>query len=74
MVSWDIQLGVSFHKVTWSFDHAVLQGHVEYISFCITTTTTPMATKGGKLVTYHKKLQSIKSHNPLNMWSCKAPR
>ena len=38
------------------FDQVVFQGHVKHISCCITTTTRPMATKLGKLVTYYKKL------------------
>ena len=46
-----------------------LQGHVICFSCCITATTRRMATKLGKVVTYNKKLQLIKSHNPLNTWS-----
>ena len=49
----------------------VMQGHVNYFSCCITTTTRPMATKLGKVVTYYKKLDPIKSHSPLNTWSLK---
>ena len=64
-----MQCGVSFYKVTRSSDHVVLQGHVNYFSCCITNTTRPMATKLGKVVTYYKTLQLIKSHNPLNTWS-----
>ena len=48
-----------------------LQGHIKYFGCCITTTTRPMATKLGKVVTYYKKLQPIKSDNPLNTWSRK---
>ena len=29
-----------------------------------------MATKFGKVSTYYKEIQTIKSHNPLNTWSC----
>ena len=47
----DIQWGVSFHKVTRSFDGVVLQGYMNYFTCCVTTTTRPMATKLGKLVT-----------------------
>ena len=65
----DAQLGVLFHKVTRSFDHMVLQGHIKYFSCCIITNTRPMATKLGKEVTYYKKFQDIMSHNPLNTWS-----
>ena len=42
----------------------MLQGHVRYFSGCITTTTRPTATKLDKVVTYYKKPQPIKSHNP----------
>ena len=59
---------VAFHKVTRSFDHLVLQGHVNYFSWCITTTTRPMVTKLAKEVIYYATLQLIKSHNPLNTW------
>ena len=45
------------------------QAIVNYFSCCITTTTRPMATKRGKVVTYYKKLQPVKSHNLLNTWS-----
>ena len=51
----------------------LLQGHVNYFSCCITTTTRPMATKLGN-VTYYKKAQLIKSQNPLNTWSGKVTR
>ena len=34
------------------------------------TTTIPMATKLGRRITYLDRLLSIKSHNPLSMWSC----
>ena len=68
-----VEWGVPFNKVTKSFDHVVLQGHIKCFSCCITTTTTttprPMVTKLGKVVTYYKKLQPIKSHKPLNAWS-----
>ena len=56
----------SLRKVTRLFHHVVLQGHVKHFSCCITTTTRPMATKLGKVVTCYKKLQSIKLHKPLN--------
>ena len=35
----------SFHEITRSSDHLVLQGHVKYHSFYITTNTSPMDTK-----------------------------
>ena len=56
-------------KSTRSFDHVALQGHVNYFSCCITTTTRPMDTEFVKVVTYYKKIQPIKSRNPLNTWS-----
>ena len=62
---WDIQWGVSFHKVTRSFDHVVLQDHVKYFNCCISTTIRLMTTKLGKVVTYYKKLLPIKSQNTL---------
>ena len=55
-----MQWEVTFDKVTGYFDHVVLQGQVKYFSCCITTTKRPMAIKLGKVVTYDKKLQSIK--------------
>ena len=61
--------GVSFHKVTRSFDNVVLWGRINYFSCCITTTTRPMSTKIGKLVACYKKIQPIKSHSSLNMYS-----
>ena len=62
----DMQWSIPFHKVTKSFDHMVLQGHVKHFSFCMTTTTK----QNGKMVIHYKKPQPIKSHNPLNTWSC----
>ena len=57
----------SFIKSPDPLNHMVLQGHLKYFSCCITTAATrPMTTKLGKVVTYYKKHQSIKSHNPLN--------
>ena len=58
-----------FLKVTISFDCMVLQCHVNYFSCCITTTTRPITTKLGRMLTYYKKLQSIKSHSLLKTWS-----
>ena len=42
---------------------------LKYYSSSIDTTATPRATKLGKVVTYYKKLQPIKSHNLMNTWS-----
>ena len=30
----------------------------------------PMATQLGRVVTYHKGLPPMKSHDPFTMWSC----
>ena len=68
LAGWDIQWGVSFHKVTRSFDHVALNGHVNYFSCCITTTTRPMDTKRSKVGIFYKKLRPIKLHNTLNTW------
>ena len=46
--------------ITWS------SKVTNYFTCCITTTTRPMATNLGKVVTYSNKIQPIKSHNPLN--------
>ena len=42
--------------MTRSFDQVVLQGRVNYFSCCITTTSRPMATTLGKVVTNFKPL------------------
>ena len=41
------------------------------ICWWLSTTTMPMATKLGRVVTYHEVLPPIKSCNPLTAWSCK---
>ena len=63
-----LQQGGSFHKITRSFDHVVLQGHVKYQICYISTTATPMTTKLGKVLTWYEKLSSITFCNPLNTW------
>ena len=45
---------------------AISFGRVWYTMRTFTTTARPMATKCGNLVTYYKKMQPIKYHNPLN--------
>ena len=45
----DIQYGASTYKVTWSFNHEVLWGH-------ISTCTTPMVTKHGKALSFVRSL------------------
>lgn len=67
----DIQLGSSFHNVKRSYDHEILQGQVKNRICYISTTKRPMAIKLKKMVTYHKKLLSMKSQNPLKTWSHK---
>ena len=64
-----IQWEVTFHKVKRTFDHVVLKGPLKNWICYISTTTRPMTTKLGKVVTYYEKLPLIKPYNPLNMWS-----
>ena len=71
LAGWGYTMSGCFHKVTRFFDRVVLQGQVKYFSCCITTTTGSIATKLGKVVTYYKKLQPVKSRNPLRTWSRK---
>ena len=60
----------SFLPFTRSFNHVVLKGQVNHFSCCVTTVTRPMCTRlGGKVVTWYKELQPIKSHNPLSTCS-----
>ena len=35
----------------------------------VSTSTIPLATKYGKVVTYHESFSPMKLHNPLNMWA-----
>ena len=49
-----------------SLDPLITQVRSIYFIYCIITTTKPMATKFGKIVTYYKRIQPIKSYNPLN--------
>ena len=62
----------SFHKVTRSFNHVVLQGNEKYFTCFITTITRPMVIKTCKMVIYYMKLQTIKPHKPLNTWSLRS--
>ena len=43
------------------------KSNVKHFTCCITTVTSPMATKFCMVATYYEKLQSIRSNNPLNM-------
>ena len=58
----------------WNEELASIKSHGLSIQrknlICYTSTTKrPMATKPGKKVTCCEKLPTIKSHNPLNIWS-----
>ena len=46
--------GAPIHKITWHFDHVVLKVHVTNREHFIPTTTVPIATKRGSVVTYHE--------------------
>ena len=59
----DLLWGASTHKITWSFDHVFLQGHVTNKKHYNSTTTVPKATKLCRMVTYLERLQPIKSHD-----------
>ena len=61
----------STHKVTQHFEHAVTWRHVAHEEH-ISTTTMPMDTKSGRDVTYNEELPSIKSEDPLIMWSARS--
>ena len=58
------------HKVTWPFDHVVFWGRLTTWNHYISITTMPMATKLGKLVTWHEGLPPIMLLDPLVTWSC----
>ena len=61
--------GDSFHTVTRPFNNMVFQDHVKNRCY-ISTTTLPMTTKPGRVVTYNEELPSIKLQDPLTTWSC----
>ena len=52
-------------KVTWNFDHIVLQVYVTNWNHYISITTVPMAIKLGKMMTYFEVLLSMISHDAL---------
>ena len=58
-------------KITWPFDHIVLQDHVTNWNYYISTTIVPMVTTLGRMVTYLELLLTIKLFNGLITWSCK---
>ena len=59
------------HKVTQALGQRVLQDHVTNYKNCISTTTVPVATKHGRILTYFEKLLPIELHDPLITWSCR---
>ena len=71
LAGWLVTLTAPTHKVTWPFDHVVLQDHMTNWNYYIFTTTVPMAAKPGRMVTYLKELLAIKSFNALITWSRK---
>ena len=59
------------HKVTWHFDHVVLEDQLTNWNHYVSPTKVPMATKLGRIVTHLDGLLPIKSHDPLITRSCK---
>ena len=57
------------HKVIWPFDFVDLRDHVATWNYYMFTTIVSLATKLGKLVTYHVELASMLLY-PLVAWSC----
>ena len=49
---WRITLGTLLDKITWPFDHMILQGHMTNENHYISTATVPMATKPVNVITY----------------------
>ena len=58
------------HKVTWLFDHVVLQDHVTNEIHYNSTTRVAITTKLGKMAAHLDGLLPIKIHYPLITWSC----
>ena len=58
------------HKFIWPFDYVDLRDHVATWNYYMSTITVSLATKLGKLVTYHEELASM-LHYPLVPRSCK---
>ena len=65
----DMQWGAPTHKVIWCFSNLLLWGYVKNLIHYISTSTTTMATKHGKVVTYCERFPLIKPHDPLITWS-----
>ena len=58
-------------KTLYNTDHAILQGHMTNNNQYISTIRVPMATRLGRMITFLDGLLSIKSDDPLILWSCK---
>ena len=59
------------HQVMWPLDPVFLQDHMENWKCYIPTTKISIATKFGRLVTYHEEFPPIRLHEPLITWSWK---
>ena len=59
------------HKFKKRYDHVILQNLVINWNHYISTTTVPIATKFGRIVTYLEGLLSIKSYKALISWPWK---
>ena len=57
------------HKFIWPFDYVDLRDHVATWNYYMSTITVSLATKLGKLVTYHEEFASM-LHYPLVPRSC----
>ena len=58
------------HKVTWRFDHVVLQDHLANESHYISIIRVYIATKLGRIVAYFDVLLLLYSSDSLITWSC----
>ena len=67
---WLALRGFMMHKVTWCFDHIVLQDRLTNQNHYTSTITVPMSTKLENMLTYLDGLLPIKSHGPFIIWSC----
>ena len=63
MASWWLTLRASHPRSHPTLDHVVLRDHVTNLKH-VSTTTIPMATKLGRVVTYNEELALIKLHDP----------
>ena len=66
----DLPRGARTHKITWLFNHVVLQDYMTNLIPYNSTTRVAMTTILGRMVTYLDGLLPIQSHDPLIMWSC----